>query len=74
MKPIELCDKYAGSFQALNRRLRISNDFFVRTTQPKHYLCVTRHASRFAPLSYWCDLSNRRNEPSIHWFKEEFFL
>lgn len=40
MKPIELCDKYAGKFQALNRKLRISNDFFVRTTQPKHYLCV----------------------------------
>ena len=40
MKPIELCDKYAGNFQALNRKLRISNDFFVRTTQPKHYVYV----------------------------------
>jgi len=40
MTPIQLCDMYAGNFQALNRRLRISNDFFVRTTQPKHYLYV----------------------------------
>ena len=55
MKPIELCDKYAGSFQALNRKLRISNDFFVRTTQPKHYLCVRRASV----LPFVCDVMPR---------------
>ena len=38
MTPIELCDKYAGNFQALNKCLRISNDFFVRTTMPEHHV------------------------------------
>ena len=34
--PIDICDRYAGMFQALNARLDVSNDFYVRTTQPKH--------------------------------------
>jgi len=38
MTPIELCDKYAGNFRALNKCLRISNDFFVRTTMPEHHV------------------------------------
>ena len=36
VRPIDICDRYAGMFQALNVRLLISNDFYVRTTQPKH--------------------------------------
>jgi methionyl-tRNA synthetase len=34
--PQEICDKYAGEFQALNTKLLISNDWYVRTTMPKH--------------------------------------
>lgn len=36
VKPIELCDRYVALFQALNKRLTISNDNFIRTTQPHH--------------------------------------
>ena len=34
--PQQICDKYAGAFQALNSRLAISNDFYIRTTMPMH--------------------------------------
>ena len=34
--PQEICDKYAGAFQALNSKLSISNDFYIRTTMPMH--------------------------------------
>ncbi|CAM9290452.1 unnamed protein product [Chrysoparadoxa australica] len=37
LKPIDICNKYAGNFQALNKRLLISNDFYIRTTMPEHY-------------------------------------
>jgi len=37
LTPIQLCDKYVGEFQALNTKLQVSNDFYVRTTLPKHY-------------------------------------
>jgi glutathione S-transferase len=36
VKPIDICDKYAGAFQALNARINISNDFYIRTTMPMH--------------------------------------
>ena len=36
MKPIDICNKYAGLFQELNAKLDISNDGFVRTTSPEH--------------------------------------
>jgi methionyl-tRNA synthetase len=35
--PIELCNKYANAFQALNQRLLISNDDFIRTTMSYHH-------------------------------------
>lgn len=36
LQPLELCTRYADAFKALNQRLAISNDFFVRTTMPEH--------------------------------------
>ena len=36
VKPIDICDEYANKFQALNARLDISNDFFIRTTMDAH--------------------------------------
>ena len=37
VKPIEICDKYANGFMDLNKKLRISNDSYIRTTMPHHY-------------------------------------
>ena len=34
--PIDICDRYAGRFQELNKRLQISNDDYIRTTQERH--------------------------------------
>lgn len=68
MKPIQLCDKYAGNFQALNRKLRISNDFFVRTTQPKHYVYVRTFLSSRSCiyLSFtWCFLLHYRSAQEL---------
>jgi methionyl-tRNA synthetase len=36
LTPIQLCDKYVTNFKALNKRMCISNNFYVRTTLPKH--------------------------------------
>ncbi|RKX28232.1 MAG: methionine--tRNA ligase [Verrucomicrobia bacterium] len=36
IEPIELCDEAAGQFQDLCRRLLISNDDFIRTTEERH--------------------------------------
>ncbi len=36
IKPIEYTDKIVASFQALWKRLNISNDDFIRTTQKRH--------------------------------------
>lgn len=36
LSPIQLCDKYSEEFKALNRRLKITNDYFIRTTDEKH--------------------------------------
>jgi len=36
LTPQDLCDRYALGFQALNQRLQISNDFYVRTTAERH--------------------------------------
>ena len=35
--PKEYCDAWAEQFQALNRRLLISNDSYIRTTDPRHH-------------------------------------
>mmetsp|Transcript_54949 Transcript_54949/g.112203 ORF Transcript_54949/g.112203 Transcript_54949/m.112203 type:complete len:903 (+) Transcript_54949:99-2807(+) len=40
MKPIEICDKYADAFQQLNKRLNVSNDFYIRTTMDQHKKCA----------------------------------
>mmetsp|Transcript_92134 Transcript_92134/g.256694 ORF Transcript_92134/g.256694 Transcript_92134/m.256694 type:complete len:858 (-) Transcript_92134:126-2699(-) len=36
LKPIEICDRYSTGFKALNQRLGVSNDFYVRTTADRH--------------------------------------
>eukprot|EP00931_Biecheleriopsis_adriatica_P072642 TRINITY_DN47078_c0_g1_i1.p1 TRINITY_DN47078_c0_g1~~TRINITY_DN47078_c0_g1_i1.p1 ORF type:complete len:871 (-),score=231.18 TRINITY_DN47078_c0_g1_i1:39-2651(-) len=36
LSPIEICDRYCMGFRALNQRLAISNDFYVRTTEDRH--------------------------------------
>jgi len=36
IEPIELCDEAAGQFQDLCRRLLISNDDYIRTTEERH--------------------------------------
>ena len=36
IKPIELCDKSVAAFQALNEKLLVSNDGYVRTTSAHH--------------------------------------
>ena len=35
-EPIERCNYYSTKFQDLFQKLGISNDFFIRTTMPKH--------------------------------------
>ena len=34
--PQDICDRYAEKFQALNKRLQISNDHYIRTTSASH--------------------------------------
>jgi len=36
MEPIDLCTKYTNGFKALNERLHISNDAYIRTTDAHH--------------------------------------
>lgn len=36
MEPIDLCTKYTNGFKALNERLAISNDSYIRTTDDFH--------------------------------------
>jgi len=36
MKPIDICDRYCLGFRALNQRMHVSNDFYVRTTEKRH--------------------------------------
>lgn len=40
LRPIELTDRYAAEFQSLNAELGISNDRYIRTTEPSHYRIV----------------------------------
>jgi len=39
-EPREFCDEIAGSFQDMARDLNISNDDFIRTTEPRHHESV----------------------------------
>lgn len=36
LKPIELCDMYVAAFQELNKKLKVTNDVYNRTTSAKH--------------------------------------
>ena len=38
--PIEICNRLADEFQGLCQRLSISNDDYIRTTQPRHRAAV----------------------------------
>lgn len=37
MAPREFCDRYAAEFQEMDKILNISQDNFIRTTEPRHY-------------------------------------
>lgn len=37
MAPREFCDRYAAEFQDMDKILNISQDNFIRTTEPRHY-------------------------------------
>lgn len=37
LQPIDICNKYAEAFQALNRQLLIGNDCYLRTTNANHH-------------------------------------
>ena len=53
VQPIDICNKYAGLFQDLNKKLEISNDGYVRTTSPEHKktVAVGETVILLAPLS-----------------------
>jgi len=36
LAPLAVCDRYCDGFKALNQRLNVSNDFYVRTTADRH--------------------------------------
>lgn len=40
VRPRELTDRYSAQFQELNKQLGISNDRYIRTTEPEHYETV----------------------------------
>src|SRR5580704_2628236 len=40
IEPLALADKYAGIFRDLWAELRITNDDFIRTTEPRHKTAV----------------------------------
>jgi leucyl-tRNA synthetase len=46
-QPLEHCDVYANGFQALNQRLAVSNNDYIRTTSTKH-----EDSARVCPASY----------------------
>ena len=39
VQPIDICNKYAGLFQDLNKKLDISNDGYVRCGHPHNMGC-----------------------------------
>jgi methionyl-tRNA synthetase len=51
IKPIEMCDKYVAAFKALNRLLRISNNFFIRTSMEFHHKSVSQSVSHLSPVA-----------------------
>jgi methionyl-tRNA synthetase len=46
LTPLELCDQMADRFRQVWRRLGISNDDFIRTTEPRHESVVSAILSR----------------------------
>eukprot|EP00038_Savillea_parva_P026234 m.52561 g.52561 ORF g.52561 m.52561 type:complete len:709 (-) comp7380_c1_seq1:230-2356(-) len=50
VEPIQNCDRYAAKFQDLNSRLAVSNDFFIRTTMPRHIKSAQALWTRCADL------------------------
>ena len=68
LQPIDICNRYAAKFQALNKRLNISNDAYIRTTQEKHKAvaqtlwrkCLTRVTSGLARIAVGT-MSGRRH-------------
>jgi methionyl-tRNA synthetase len=57
-QPIDVCNKYAGKFQELNRQLLISNDTYIRTTEDRHKKVVRELWQRCCSKNYdgWYNL------------------
>lgn len=68
--PQQYCDELAANFQALTRTLNLSNDEFIRTTQPRHKQVVG------ALLSQLRERGDIYKAPYRGWYswKEETFL
>lgn len=52
MTPQELADYYSPRFQELWKQLNISNDDFIRTTEPRHYKAVQEILQRVYDAGY----------------------
>ena len=48
VEPLEFCDRMETEFRDVWRRLDVSFDDFIRTTEPRHRAAVTRLVSRIA--------------------------
>ena len=52
MEPIDLCTQYTRGFQALNERLNLSNDAYIRTTDDSHKMTAQKLWDRCASDIY----------------------
>src|SRR6202034_2897956 len=52
IEPKELADRNAARFRELTLQLEISNDFFIRTTDEQHKLCVQQVLQRVHDRGY----------------------
>eukprot|EP00750_Incisomonas_marina_P014021 INCI17585.3.p2 GENE.INCI17585.3~~INCI17585.3.p2 ORF type:complete len:551 (+),score=117.91 INCI17585.3:119-1771(+) len=83
VEPIEIANKYSEGFQALNRQLKISNDRYIRTTDPEHektaqmMFQLADDAGDIYLRNYegWYDVREERfvpdNEAELSGFKDE---
>jgi len=68
--PQTYCDELAGSFQALAARLQLSNDDFIRTTEPRHKTLVQAILSKLHAQGHFY----KATYTGFYSAKEETFL
>lgn len=83
VQPIEIANKYSLGFQELNKMLNISNDRYVRTTEPQHELMAQLMFQKaddngdiyLKNYVGWYDVREERfvpdNEAEMNGFKDE---